>query len=237
MTTAINTTTTTASASATAQKSLSSNFDTFLKLLTAQLQNQDPLKPQDSSQFTQQLATFSGVEQSIKQNQNLETLIGEIKTSNLSAATNYIGQIATASTPNLTSDGSGGTWSYNLGTASATTTLTVTNSTGHAVRSTTGSTDSGNHSFNWDGKDSNGNALPAGDYTLSVTAKTASDTNVITSISLTDKVSAIDNGPSGLTVLIGKTPVTLDQITSVSQPASTTNTTTSPQNSGSTITQ
>ena len=49
---------------------LAENFDTFLSLLTAQLQNQDPLEPVDSTQFTQQLVQFSGVEQQIQTNQN-----------------------------------------------------------------------------------------------------------------------------------------------------------------------
>lgn len=236
MTTVTSTSASPPSDAATAQKGLSGNFDTFLKLLTAQLKNQDPLKPTDSATFTQQLATYSGVEQSIKQNKNLETLIGEIKTSNLSAATNYIGQIATANTSSLTSSGSGGKWSYSLGTAAAATTLTITNDSGVAVRSVAGNTDSGNHSYAWDGKDANGNVLAAGSYTLSIKAKTASDTDIVTSTSITDKVTAVDNGPSGLTVLIGNTPVTTDQITSVAQPASAANSITLPQNSGSTTT-
>ena len=55
---------------------LSSNYDTFLVLLTAQLQNQDPLAPMDSTQFTQQLVQFSQVEQQIRTNEQLEGLVG-----------------------------------------------------------------------------------------------------------------------------------------------------------------
>ena len=54
---------------------LTSDFDTFLTLLTTQLQNQDPLEPLDTEQFTSQLVQFAGVEQSIQANSNLETLI------------------------------------------------------------------------------------------------------------------------------------------------------------------
>jgi flagellar basal-body rod modification protein FlgD len=60
---------------ATSQASLSDNFDTFLTILTAQIQNQDPLEPMDSNQFTEQLVQFSGVEQQIRVNSQLETLI------------------------------------------------------------------------------------------------------------------------------------------------------------------
>ena len=61
---------------ANALASFSSNFQSFLTLLTTQLQNQDPLNPMDSTQFTSQLVQFTGVEQGILQNQNLQQLIG-----------------------------------------------------------------------------------------------------------------------------------------------------------------
>lgn len=55
--------------------SLTKNFDTFLTLLTTQLRNQDPLDPLDTEKFTSQLVQFASVEQAIKTNQHLETLI------------------------------------------------------------------------------------------------------------------------------------------------------------------
>jgi hypothetical protein len=57
------------------QKTIAGNFDTFLKLLTTQLRNQNPLDPLDTNQFTQQLVQFAGVEQQLKQNDQLTTLI------------------------------------------------------------------------------------------------------------------------------------------------------------------
>lgn len=67
------TTKSTQSSAASARK-LSSDFETFLKMLTAQMKNQDPLKPLDSTEFATQLATFSGVEQQVLTNQHLESL-------------------------------------------------------------------------------------------------------------------------------------------------------------------
>ena len=69
--------TATASEAATSRTRLSDNYDTFLVLLTAQLQNQDPLAPMDSTQFTQQLVQFSQVEQQIRTNEQLEGLAGQ----------------------------------------------------------------------------------------------------------------------------------------------------------------
>jgi len=54
---------------------IASNFTTFLQLLTTQLQNQDPLSPMDTNQFTQQLVEFAGVEQQMKTNTSLGTLV------------------------------------------------------------------------------------------------------------------------------------------------------------------
>src|SRR3954469_19130365 len=78
-----------------AQKTLASNFDTFLSLLTTQLKNQDPLAPMDSNQFTQQLVQFSQVEQQINSNKNLESLIALTKSQTAADAVSYLGKTLT----------------------------------------------------------------------------------------------------------------------------------------------
>src|SRR5919112_3505074 len=60
---------------------LAKNFDTFLSLLTTQLKNQNPLEPLDTNQFTQQLVQFAGVEQQIKSNETLNSLLTSSKSS------------------------------------------------------------------------------------------------------------------------------------------------------------
>src|SRR5712675_2430466 len=82
----------TPSGAVTAQKSLSTNFNTFLTLLTTQLKNQDPLAPMDSNQFTQQLVQFSQVEQQINANKNLESLISLTKARGAIDAVSYLGK-------------------------------------------------------------------------------------------------------------------------------------------------
>ena len=66
----------TTNTSSTATAGIADNFQTFLTLLTTQLQNQNPLDPLDTNQFTQQLVQFAGVEQQLRQNDQLKTLIG-----------------------------------------------------------------------------------------------------------------------------------------------------------------
>ena len=83
---------------------LPATYNTFLTLLTTQLQNQDPLDPLDTNQFTQQLVDFASVEQQVNMNSNLQTLISLQQTNEATSAMQYLGS-------NVTVSGSGGTLS------------------------------------------------------------------------------------------------------------------------------
>src|SRR5262245_29800369 len=87
----INTTGTT-TGSSTSMGKLTENFDQFLALLTTQLKNQDPLSPMDSSEFTNQLVQFAGVEQQIATNKNLESLVTLQKSSQVMGALELMGK-------------------------------------------------------------------------------------------------------------------------------------------------
>src|SRR6266508_815678 len=71
---------------------LAGNFTTFLQLLTTQLKNQNPLDPLDTNQFTQQLVQFAQVEQQLKSNDQLATLVSLEKTASATTALAYVGQ-------------------------------------------------------------------------------------------------------------------------------------------------
>src|SRR5215468_12531093 len=119
MTTIAPTTAAAATAPSAAQQQLAGNFDTFLTLLTTQLQNQDPLSPMDSNEFTQQLVMFSQVEQQINTNDNLQSLIALNLSQNANSAVNYIGRsvVMTNGEGALQSNGDGTSsvdWTYNL---------------------------------------------------------------------------------------------------------------------------
>ena len=155
-------------AAATAQKGLANNFDTFLTLLTAQLRNQDPLSPMDSTQFTEQLVQFSQVEQQISANKNLETLIGLTQSRAGIDAVNYLGKTLTMTDGSNALRNGSAEWSYTLEVPTASTVVTVSNARGKIVYAAPGQTGAGSHTFVWDGKDNAGNPLPDGAYTLSV---------------------------------------------------------------------
>src|ERR1700739_4335279 len=84
--------TTAASAGTLGGQQLAGNFNTFLQLLTTQLQNQNPLDPLDTNQFTQQLVEFASVEQQVNMNTNLQTLISLQQTNEATAAMQFLGK-------------------------------------------------------------------------------------------------------------------------------------------------
>jgi flagellar basal-body rod modification protein FlgD len=205
-----------ANSSNNAAQQLSGNFSTFLTLLTTQLQNQDPLSPMDSSQFTQQLVEFSQVEQQIDTNTNLNTLITQGQSQNGAFAASYLGRKVTLTNGEAPLQNGEADWSYALGAPAASTVLTVTDSNGKVVYSGAGKTTSGVNDFTWNGQDNNGNQLPDGAYTLNVAAKGSDGSTVTTAVKSTGTVSEIDMTGTAPQVMIGPLSVPLSEISAVS---------------------
>ncbi len=217
MTTGVNSTTAAGAASGSSNSALnqlSGNFDTFLQLLTTQLQNQDPLDPMDTSQFTQQLVEYSQVEQQIDTNTNLQSLISQGTQQSAAYATGYLGKTVTVSGGEGSLTNGQAQWNYNLGTASSSTTLQITDANGNVVFNGSGQTTAGNNTFNWNGQDNNGNQLPDGSYTLAVKAAAGSQTvtTTVTAVGTVSEVNMINGTPQ---LLIGSMEVPLTSISSV----------------------
>jgi flagellar basal-body rod modification protein FlgD len=189
------------SSSTTGVPDFTSNFNTFLTLLTTQLQNQDPLSPVDTSQFTQQLVGFSEVEQQINTNKNLQQLI-QMQTSNEAiAATPLVGQTIQYSSATAPLSGGQAGFSYSLPSNAANANLLVEDSSGNVVYSTSGNAAAGTHDFVWDGKTSAGVQMPdGGQYTLQVVAKDASNNPITATVSSFGVVNgvSIDSGTANL---------------------------------------
>src|SRR5690348_15659649 len=134
-----------------AQATLADNFNTFLTLLTSQLQNQDPLSPMDSNQFTQQLVQYSGVEQQIRTNQTLEGLVTQYQAASAGAALSYLGKDAIIEADDTYLAGGAANWAYDLPETAKDITLNVKDSHGRVVYSTSGVKAQGEHLFTWDG--------------------------------------------------------------------------------------
>lgn len=212
-------TTTSASAGATAK--LAESFDTFLKLLTTQLQFQDPLDPMDSNAFTEQLVSFTGVEQSIQTNKNLESLIAMMGSSGLASATSYIGKAATMKSAVAGLKGGQAEWTYALGSTADSLSLQVFDSRGRKVTELDGPKTAGAHQLKWDGTDSFGRAMPDGQYSLRAVAKSAAGSDITTSISVTGTVDAVEAISGETMLLINGTPQRLADLLRVGAASTT----------------
>ncbi len=205
----------TGTTSNTAMQQLSGNLNTFLTLLTTQLQNQDPLSPMDSTQFTQQLVEYSQVEQQINTNTNLQNLISLQQSGAAAAAVGYLGKEVTITNGKAALTNGTATWNYSLGATAASTTLSITNSSGQVVYQGSGSTAAGNNTFTWNGQDNNGNQLPDGIYTLAVNATTSAGTTITSNVGTTGTVSEINLSGGTPQLMVGSMAVPLSSVSTI----------------------
>src|SRR5579871_859848 len=135
----------TAQAAVTAgSQQLAGNFDTFLQLLTTQLQNQNPLDPLDTNQFTQQLVQFAGVEQQLKTNDSLSTLVSMQQTAQATQALEFVGKTAVVSGNTTLLSNSKAVWELNVPSTSQIS-LSISNSAGQTVFTGNFSANAGNN--------------------------------------------------------------------------------------------
>ncbi|AGH98455.1 flagellar hook assembly protein FlgD [Micavibrio aeruginosavorus] len=150
---------------------LAEDFSQFLTLLTTQLQNQDPLNPMDSTEFTNQLVQFSQVEQAINTNQKLDDLLSLQLGSISSVALGYVGMDVTYTSAEMNWDGAKPVdIFYNMESDASVAKINIYDEEGELVRSMEAPRTSGYHEVQWDGKDNSGQALPVGTYTVKVDA-------------------------------------------------------------------
>ncbi len=185
----------TAPASAGAFSGLAADFDTFLTLLTTQIQNQDPLDPLDTEQFTEQLVQFAGVEQSIETNANLETLIALQASSDRAGALDLIGREVTLLSDAAFHSGAGAVWTFEIPPASAGATFAVADAAGKVVASGPAPADG---RLAWDGRGPEGEPAPTGVYRIAIDARDASGAPLPVRIETRARVSAVsfeEDGP------------------------------------------
>jgi len=185
--------TTTQTDSASSRTRLSDNYDTFLVLLTAQLQNQDPLAPMDSTQFTQQLVQFSQVEQQIRTNEQLEGLAGQYNAAAAGAALSYLGKDAIISADETYLAGGEANWAYRLPEAATSMTISVKDMQGRTVYETnTAARGGGEHLFAWDGARTDGSTAADGVYQIVISAQNASGTAITPTVSVRETIMGVD---------------------------------------------
>ncbi|MBR1224189.1 MULTISPECIES: flagellar hook assembly protein FlgD [unclassified Bradyrhizobium] len=207
------------STSSTATTGIADNFQTFLTLLTTQLQNQNPLDPLDTNQFTQQLVQFAGVEQQLKSNEQLKSLLEIEKSAQATQALVYVGNTVAVDGSKAAFDKSA-TWNFQSDKDTSAT-ITITNSAGQTAYSGNYALKQGGSSFVWDGKGNDGVQWPAGTYTLTATGKDSSGNNVAISTEVQGVVDSVDLSASPPLLSIGGQSYTTDKIKRVVRPSTT----------------
>lgn len=145
----------------------------FLKLLVAKLENQDPLNPAQDTEFIEQLATFSSLEQQIATNENLELMIQGQGTLINSQALSLLGKEALSDSDGQIEvrDGEPEKIVYELPEGATGAELEIRDSEGFLVRKIALDGEPGvRHDLEWDGTDDNGDLLEDGEYSISVVA-------------------------------------------------------------------
>lgn len=202
--TTVNTTAAITDAKTTAASSkLNADFDMFLKLLTAQMQNQDPLDPMDTAQYTQQLVQYSQVEQSIEQTATLKSLLSAFGTQNLMQASAMIGaQVETTSAVSGLSAATPAQWTWSSSRDVASMTATIKDEKGKIIETLPIDAKGAAGAFTWDGTLTNGKKVDPGLYKLELEGKDASGTKVAATAHSFGKVSDVElsNGVVQLTI-------------------------------------
>ena len=137
---------------------IGAEFNNFIKLLTAQVRNQDPMSPMDSTQFVEQLATFSSLEQLVNSNSALTNIASMISDLNGLMASEWLGQDVTFASSFMPYTGEPATFSYEAPQGTTKSVLTVKDADGNAVWSETLAADQ--TQFSWNGQNSSGGTVP-----------------------------------------------------------------------------
>ena len=148
-----------------APSKITSDFNTFLRMLTVQMQNQDPLKPIDSADYAVQLATFSGVEQQVRTNQLLADMQGKFQQLGMSEMASWIGKEARSPAPVLY-DGRPVTLSPNPAQGADRAVLVVRDAQGNLVARE--EIPANAEPYQWLGAGADGSPLPTGIYSIAL---------------------------------------------------------------------
>jgi flagellar basal-body rod modification protein FlgD len=179
---------------------LLADYNLFLKLLTTQMTNQDPLDPMDTSDYTQQLVQYSQVEQSIQQTGKLGDILSQIASQQMSTASNYIGREARFDSPVAGLGDAPAHWTYYVDGTPSAITATIKDSAGKVVNTVTLDPKS-QGTYEWDGTKADGTKAENGAYTLSVEATNAAGDKLDTTINSVAVVS--DVVTDGTNIMLG----------------------------------
>ena len=211
-------TTTTTPKTTTAKQNNDKNYDTFLKMMTAQIKNQDPLNPMSADQLAVQLATFSGVEQQTKTNDLLTQLLGQNALGSMGQMVGWVGKEARLAAPAYFDGETPVTISPNPTSDADKAVLVVKDQSGHEVSRT--QLPLGSADYKWQGLDNSGNPLPKGVYSLSLESYQKDKLLESSDVEYYGKISEIRSSPNGVSAMLpGGVEALTSIITAIREPA------------------
>ena len=214
-TTASSVTSTTATSSSSSTTSSLTSSD-FLNLLVNELQTQDPLDPTNSTDFINQLTSYANFDEQQTLNTNLSSLATSFNSLLTLNASNYIGKTVEAKADTATLQNGQASFGYSLNSAASSVTLTVTDSSGNAVWTGSGTTTAGSNSFAWDGKTTDGTQLSdGGQYSLSVAATDSSGNAISGYTTVSGTVTGVDSSSGTPMLTVSGTPINISSIIDV----------------------
>lgn len=201
---------------------IADNFNQFLQLLTTQLQNQNPLDPLDTNQFTQQLVQFAGVEQQIQTNDTLTALLATSDATRLSSAVSFIGKQVVAEGRTTLLDESNATWLINSESAASNSKIIIKNADGEQVYSQNVSLAKGDQMFTWNGMTTDNMPAPNGFYTITVVAQDAAGKAITTSTDIQGPVTGVELEDGQPVLNVGNIRIKMSDVKNVVNPQDTT---------------
>ena len=201
---------------------LAEDFQQFLTLLTTQLQNQDPLSPMDSTEFTNQLVQFAQVEQQINQNQKLDDLVALQLSSISSVALGYVGMDISYISSDMNYDGETPVdINYALSSEAVTCKVNVYDEEGVLVYSADAPKNTGTNKFTWAGTKTNGTPVEEGTYTVKIDAVDKAGKAITNSTVVSGHVRGIETQNGVVYVLVGERAVMISSIVNATKPSPT----------------
>lgn len=197
------------------RQGIAENFDTFLTLLTTQLRNQNPLDPLDTNQFTQQLVQFAGVEQEIKQNENLENLGRLSAASAITGAVSFIGKEVTTNGTTSTLNNGSASWTVTAPSDSVDAKFIVRDTAGNEVFSENLQLSEGQYTYTWDGRRNDGTVLPRGEYSLQIQATDSNGIAIQVGTNFAGVVEAVDMNGSEPVLIVNGRELKLNEVTAI----------------------
>jgi flagellar basal-body rod modification protein FlgD len=191
----------------------------FLSILLTQLQNQNPLDPMDTKEFTGQMAQFSSLEQQINTNTKLDSLLDSLTSNNTTSSFNYIGKEATIDS-NMTAYQNGeADWDYALAGDAETVVIKVQDAAGNTLFQTTQSKmDQGSYSFKVSAADFNPPPAAGSILTLKVDAADRDGKTVASGVQTTVMIDGIETTDKGVDMRAGNLLFSMGDITKISTP-------------------